>query len=110
MILGSQPRHGRHPKSPIAEALRIHFPHFPLPVARLERLVVDNHHQQQGLGELLLADALYRYHRLASEIGMIGVIVDARHEQAKASPAFEFESPSWLPAKLCGSSLGELFA
>jgi len=89
------------------------FPRFPLPVARLARLAVDLRHQRQGLGEWLLADALYRCHRLAGEIGMVGVIVDAKHEQAKAYyQRFEFEalpdSPLtlWLPtaaiAALCG--------
>jgi GNAT superfamily N-acetyltransferase len=36
------------------------FPNFPLPVARLARLAVETRHQRQGLGELLLADALQR--------------------------------------------------
>jgi GNAT superfamily N-acetyltransferase len=80
------------------------LPRFPLPAARLARLAVDRHHQGQGLGELLLADALGRCLRLAREIGMIGVIVDAKHEQARSwYERYEFErlpdSPLtlWLP-------------
>ena len=80
------------------------LPRFPLPAARLARLAVDRHHQGQGLGELLLADALDRCLRLAREIGMIGVIVDAKHEQARSwYERYEFErlpdSPLtlWLP-------------
>jgi hypothetical protein len=54
---------------------------------------------------LLLADALYRSFRLSEEIGMIGVVVDAKHEKAMAYyRRFEFESlpdsplTLWLPA------------
>jgi GNAT superfamily N-acetyltransferase len=54
------------------------FPNFPLPVARLARLAVARQYQRQGLGELLLADALQRCLHLSDEIGMAGVIVDAR--------------------------------
>lgn len=80
------------------------FPNFPLPVARLARLAVDVRHQRQGLGELLLADALQRCLRLSEEIGMIGVVVDAKDEKARGwYERYEFErfpdSPStlWLP-------------
>lgn len=80
------------------------FPNFPLPVARLARLAVAVQHQRQGLGELLLADALQRCLRLSAEIGMIGVVVDAKDERArKWYLRYEFErlpdSPLtlWLP-------------
>ena len=80
------------------------FPNFPLPVARLARLAVAEQHQRHGLGELLLADALQRCLRLADEIGMIGVIVDAKDERARGwYERYEFErlpdSPLtlWLP-------------
>ena len=80
------------------------FPNFPLPVARLARLAVANDHQRKGLGELLLADALQRCLRLSGEIGMIGMIVDAKDEQARGwYERYEFErlpdSPLtlWLP-------------
>ena len=80
------------------------FPNFPLPVARLARLAVAVRHQRQGLGELLLADAMQRCLRLSVEIGMIGMIVDAKDERARAwYQRYEFEqlpdSPLtlWLP-------------
>ena len=80
------------------------FPNFPLPVARLARLAVDTRYQRQGLGELLLADALQRCLRLSEEIGMIGVVVDAKDEKARGwYERYEFErlpdSPLtlWLP-------------
>lgn len=80
------------------------FPNFPLPVARLARLAVDSRQQRQGLGGLLLADALQRCLRLSAEIGMIGVIVEAKDEHARGwYERYEFErlpdSPLtlWLP-------------
>lgn len=82
-----------------AEQVR-RLPNFPLPVARLARLAVATRHQGQGLGELLLADALQRCLRLASEIGMIGVVVDAKDERSRGwYERYEFER---LPdAPLC---------
>lgn len=88
----------------LSTKLASRFPGFPLPVARLARLAVDLRHQRQGLGELLLADALQRCLRLSAEIGMVGVIVDAKDEQARGwYERYEFErlpdSPLtlWLP-------------
>ena len=64
----------------------------------------DKRYQGQGIGELLLADALQRCLRLAAEIGMIGVIVDAKDETARQWYArYEFERlpdaplTLWLP-------------
>lgn len=81
------------------------FPNFPLPVARLARLAVGLRHQRQGIGELILADALQRCLRLSEEIGMIGVIVDAKDEHARRwYERYEFERfpdlplTLWLPA------------
>ena len=80
------------------------FPNYPLPVARLARLGVDQRQQGKGLGKLLLMDALYRCCRLSDEIGAVGVVVDAKHEQAQSFyRQFNFEgfpgSPLmlWLP-------------
>jgi GNAT superfamily N-acetyltransferase len=75
-----------------------------LPVARLARLAVDHRYQKRDLGERLLADALSRCFRLSEEIGLIGVVVDAKHEQARRyDERFEFERfpdaplTLWLP-------------
>lgn len=80
------------------------FPNFPLPVARLARLAVDQRYQRQGLGELLLANALQRCLLLSEEIGMVGVVVDANDERARGwYERYEFERLSdsiltlWLP-------------
>jgi GNAT superfamily N-acetyltransferase len=80
------------------------FPNFPLPIARLARLAVDRSQQGKGLGEDLLLDALSRCLRVAEDVGIIGVVIDAKHERAKAFYArYEFDAlpdhplTLWLP-------------
>jgi GNAT superfamily N-acetyltransferase len=65
---------------------------------------VDLKHQGQGLGELLLADALQRCLHLSESIGMLGVIVDAKDARARGwYERYEFgrlpDAPLtlWLP-------------
>ena len=91
-------------KDQLPDAYQSRLPNYPLPVARLARLAVDKRYQRQGLGELLLADALSRCLRLSEEIGMVGVVVDAKHEGAgRYYERFEFERfpdcplTLWLP-------------
>lgn len=89
------------------------FADYPVPMARLARLAIDTGYQGQGIGKLLLMDALYRCLELSRNIGMAGVIVDAKHEQAQAFyQNFEFESfpdstlTLWLPT----GAIKKLFA
>lgn len=60
------------------------LPRHPIPVILLARLAVDQSTQGQGLGELLLADALRRCLALARELGVHAVEVDAIDDQARA--------------------------
>lgn len=60
------------------------LPKYPVPIARIGRLATDKSSQGLGLGEYLLMDALQRCTSLSKEIGIIGVVVDAKHEKAKA--------------------------
>ena len=92
-------------KEHLPQAHQKRFPNYPVPVARLARLAVDQREQGKGIGQLLLIDALYRSHRLSGEIGCAGVVVDARHAAAQRFyQKFNFEtfpeSPLtlWLPA------------
>jgi GNAT superfamily N-acetyltransferase len=87
---------------PAAAAKR--FSNYPLPVVRLARLAVDRSTQGQGLGEDLLMDALQRSLRIANEVGIVAVLIDAKHERAKRFYArYEFgalpDQPLvlWLP-------------
>lgn len=80
------------------------FPAFPVPIARLGRLAVDRAMQRKGLGEDLMMDALCRSLGVSSEIGIVGVLVEAKHERAKRFYArYEFEALAdqpltlWLP-------------
>lgn len=79
-------------KDHLPEKYHSKFPNYPLPVARLARLAVDEKFQNRGLGTLLLADALLRCTQLSEAIGMIGVLVDAKNEEARHwYERFEFE-------------------
>jgi GNAT superfamily N-acetyltransferase len=60
------------------------LPNYPIPIARIGRLAIDKSIQGQGLGEELLKNALHRCVNLSKEIGLYGVVVDAKHEKAKA--------------------------
>ncbi|MGM5030062.1 GNAT family N-acetyltransferase [Tardiphaga sp. 862_B3_N4_1] len=68
------------------------LPRYPLiPATLLGRLAVDRHHQGNGYGRFLLADALFRAVR--SEIASFAVIVDAKDENARRF----YERESFLP-------------
>ncbi len=57
------------------------LPRYPtVPTVRLGRLAVDARHHGQGLGSLLLADALERV--VAAEIAAFALIVDAKDARA----------------------------
>jgi len=77
------------------------FPAFPIPVARLARLAVDQALQGRGLGEHLLLDALNRVLRASVDIGIVAVLLDAKHEKARRFYArYEFESLPDQPLRL----------
>ena len=80
------------------------LPQFPIPIARLARLAVRKTCQGQGLGEHLLMDALARSARIADEIGLFAVLVDAKYQRAmRFYQRYEFNSlpghplTLWLP-------------
>lgn len=96
---------------PAAQARQL--PDFPLPMARLARLAVAAPLQGKGLGELLLVDALTRCVHLADSIGMLGVLIDAKDEQARRwYQRYEFAAlpdqplTLWLPAAAIRRLLG----
>jgi GNAT superfamily N-acetyltransferase len=77
------------------------FPNFPIPVVRLARLAVDQRAQGQGLGDYLLMDALHRSSLAAQDVGIVAVIIDAKHERAKTFYSrYEFDSLPDLPLTL----------
>lgn len=56
--------------------------HFPIPVAILARLAVDEGSQGQGLGASLLNDALERICRAAQEVAVRALVVHAVNDAA----------------------------
>ena len=60
------------------------LPRHPVPVALLARLAVDSAVRGQGLGRLLMLDALRRCLELCAQLGIHAVEVDALDSEAKA--------------------------
>ena len=54
-----------------------------IPAAKLARLAVASNNQRKGYGELLLIDAMKKTLNVAENMGIVGLFVDAKHEQAK---------------------------
>lgn len=59
------------------------YPTHPLPAVRLARLAVSRKSQGNGLGELLLSEAIYRTALIAEQAGVIGLFVDAKNDSAQ---------------------------
>lgn len=66
------------------ELLPENLPHHPIPVVLLARLATDRRVQGQGLGKLLLLDALTTAVSVAEKIGVYTLAVDALNEEAFA--------------------------
>jgi GNAT superfamily N-acetyltransferase len=63
-------------------ALAKKLPRYPVPVALVGRLAVDQDHQGQGLGSILLADACQRVVQAGRVLAVVGIVVDAKDERA----------------------------
>lgn len=60
------------------------LPRYPMqPAILLGRLAVDRRYQGQGLGELLLFNALRRSLALSDELAAMAVVVDAKDDHAR---------------------------
>lgn len=59
------------------------LPRYPMPVALIGRLAVDERVQGRRLGEQLLIDALARVVAAGELIACLGVVVDAKDERAE---------------------------
>lgn len=67
----------------IRTALKGRLPRYPLPVALIGRLAVDERARGRRFGEALLVDALLRVVRVGESVGCVGIIVDAKDEGAE---------------------------
>jgi GNAT superfamily N-acetyltransferase len=73
------------PQGDVPMAARKHIPRYPLVSATLVgRLAVSEARQGEGLGAILLADAVRRAYASAAIIGSSMLIVDAINERAAA--------------------------
>jgi predicted GNAT family N-acyltransferase len=59
-----------------------HLPDYPVPVARVGRLAVNNTHKGKKIGEGLLLNALNRVNRSSDDLGIYAVVVDAKDDAA----------------------------
>jgi GNAT superfamily N-acetyltransferase len=64
------------------KAMRRNMPD-PLPVLLLGRLAIDRGHQNRGLGQALLRDAMLRAVSVAHETGVFAILLHALSEPAK---------------------------
>lgn len=60
------------------------LPRYPAPVLRIGRLAVDLRAQGRGTGQQLMSFALQLALEFANVVGIYAVVVDAKHEKAKA--------------------------
>lgn len=68
----------------IPENLQKKLPYKNLPVTLLGRLARDSNYKGQGIGDLLLADALKRAYLASSTIGAWAVVADPINDKARA--------------------------
>lgn len=59
------------------------LPRYEIPSALIGRLAVDQNHQGNGYGKLLLIDALKRILEISEEIGIHCITVDAKDDNAR---------------------------
>ena len=64
--------------------LQLKLPRYPAPILRIGRLAVDARHQGKGIGQDLLAFALRLAVEFSQRVGLYAVVVDAKHDKAKA--------------------------
>jgi GNAT superfamily N-acetyltransferase len=60
------------------------LPKPPLPAALIGRLAVDTSEQHQGIGKMLLSNAMKRTLAVSDDIGIYAMVVDAINEDAES--------------------------
>jgi GNAT superfamily N-acetyltransferase len=70
--------------SDLPEKLTRKLPRYPVPVALIGRLAVDQAFQGKGLGSILLADACQKVRGARDTLAVTGIIVDAKDDSAAA--------------------------
>ncbi len=78
--------------SSLSPQARKRLPVYPVPVLRLARLAVGEAVQGQGIGSSLLRHVFSLAHEMASRIGCVGVIVDAKEAAVPFYERYGFEA------------------
>ncbi len=68
--------------SSLPATLASKLPRYPVPVALVGRLAVDQEFQGKGLGSILLADACQKVSQASAVLAVAGIIVDAKDDGA----------------------------
>lgn len=68
--------------SSLLASLARKLPRYPVPVALIGRLAVDEKFQGKGLGSILLADACQKVSQASAVLAVAGIIVDAKDDEA----------------------------
>jgi len=85
----------------LPEAMARKLPRYPVPVALLGRLAVDQTFQGKGLGSILLADACRKVVQASQVLAVVGVIVDEKDAAAVSFYRhFGFVSLPGMPDRL----------
>lgn len=66
----------------LPEKIRQRIPRYPVPVVLLGRLAIAISHQGNGLGSILIADALQRVAQASQILAVYALVVDALNERA----------------------------
>lgn len=74
---------GEIPASALSEEAAKKVPRYPLPILRLGRLAVDSRRQGAGIGQRLLRFVFGLAAMMATEIGCIGIAVDAKPQAVR---------------------------
>lgn len=64
----------------LSEAKRRRLPAYPIPILRLARLAVEERMRGQGIAQALLRAVFAVAHKMAADMGCVGVVVDAKPE------------------------------
>lgn len=84
------------------QLLKKQSPHNPIPCVLLGRLATDKAHQGKGVGSDLLLHAMQTVRRLADNIGMAYIVVDAKDDTAKSFyQYYGFKELTSDPLRLC---------
>lgn len=80
----------------VSSAIGKKLPRYPMPVALVGRLAVDERARGRRLGGTLLVDAMERVVAAAEIIACLGIIVDAKDQDAERFYKLRRASTAWL--------------